>query len=365
MSDFDNPHKDQDYLGLLSSIRDLFEIVSAMMDSRLTDPSNKILYAKRWNNANLRFEEWSGSAWAAKVLGIAGGGTGASTAETARANLGITTSGDIAAAIAAHDAVTSAHQAVSVATANRIIVRDAAGRAKVVAPSATTDIALKSTVDDHSNLTSPHSSTPSPTANRLIVRDGTGKAQVAIPTEAADITRKDYVDAAVAAIYLLMTNNLATKTRAKFVTNTNGNPNVSDTVLNVNSLVVVTWTTIGPTGGGCTVTWSALDSVPTDADWIEVRGLLFFSGVGMTASSFYSEFICGTEYGSTQATANNNMLADVCCYSDSAGRGGAAQIYTAKLPVSSRRIRLYRYATYTGGIHTSEMFLTGYGYNPT
>lgn len=44
------------------------------------------------------------------------------------------------------DATTGIHGAVSAATASKLIIRDAAGRAKVVAPSAEDDIALKSTV---------------------------------------------------------------------------------------------------------------------------------------------------------------------------------------------------------------------------
>jgi len=45
-----------------------------------------------------------------------------------------------------HDA-TTAHSAVSAATANRIIIRDASGRARVAAPSDSTDIARKEEVD--------------------------------------------------------------------------------------------------------------------------------------------------------------------------------------------------------------------------
>jgi len=44
------------------------------------------------------------------------------------------------------DATTGIHGAVSAATANKLIIRDAAGRAKVAAPSAESDIALKSNV---------------------------------------------------------------------------------------------------------------------------------------------------------------------------------------------------------------------------
>lgn len=44
---------------------------------------------------------------------------------------------------------TTAHGAVSAATASKIIIRDGSGRAKVVAPSAADDIALLSTTTDH------------------------------------------------------------------------------------------------------------------------------------------------------------------------------------------------------------------------
>ncbi len=49
------------------------------------------------------------------------------------------------------DATTGVHGAVSTATANRLIQRDANGRAQVVAPSAAEDIARKDTVDTHAN----------------------------------------------------------------------------------------------------------------------------------------------------------------------------------------------------------------------
>jgi hypothetical protein len=44
------------------------------------------------------------------------------------------------------DLTTGIHGAVSTATASKLLIRDAAGRAKVVAPSAEDDIALKSNV---------------------------------------------------------------------------------------------------------------------------------------------------------------------------------------------------------------------------
>jgi len=88
--------------------------------------------------------------------------------------------------------------ATSAATANRIIIRDSAGRAKVAAPSASDDIARKDTVDAHANATSGiHGATSSATANRLIIRDSNGRASVAGPTSASHIATKGYVDGLV------------------------------------------------------------------------------------------------------------------------------------------------------------------------
>ena len=54
-----------------------------------------------------------------------------------------------------HNGVTDPHSATSVATANRLILRDANGRAKVAVPSASDDIARKNEVDTvQSNLDS-------------------------------------------------------------------------------------------------------------------------------------------------------------------------------------------------------------------
>ena len=58
----------------------------------------------------------------------------------------------------AHANLTAAHSATSTATANRIIIRDSAGRAKVAAPSASDDIARKAEVDAVSSALNTHRS---------------------------------------------------------------------------------------------------------------------------------------------------------------------------------------------------------------
>lgn len=101
----------------------------------------------------------------------------------------------------AHVGSTSAHSATSSAAANRIVLRDAHGRAKVAAPEEADDIARKAEVDvvqdnltAHESATNVHDATSSATANRIIIRDASGRAKVAAPAEADDIARKAEVD---------------------------------------------------------------------------------------------------------------------------------------------------------------------------
>jgi HAMP domain-containing protein len=105
------------------------------------------------------------------------------------------------------------------ATPNALILRDGNGRASIVTPEATAEIANKGYVDsvtagevgtladevgtladnfdDHVADTDPHSATPEATPNRIILRDASGRAQVAAPSAEDDIARKAEVDAVI------------------------------------------------------------------------------------------------------------------------------------------------------------------------
>lgn len=98
--------------------------------------------------------------------------------------------GDI---VSDHATLTNPHSATSTATADRLILRDASGRAKVSAPSASDDIARKAEVDaatssvtTHAALTNPHSATSAATANRMVLRDANGRAQFAAGATGGD-----------------------------------------------------------------------------------------------------------------------------------------------------------------------------------
>jgi hypothetical protein len=57
------------------------------------------------------------------------------------------------------------------------------------------DSEIAALITAHNNVTSPHSATSTATADRLMLRDSFGRARVAAPVDASDIARKDTVDA--------------------------------------------------------------------------------------------------------------------------------------------------------------------------
>ncbi len=66
---------------------------------------------------------------------------------------------------------------------------------KAAAAAAAALVTAEEYTDTHAAVTDPHSATAAATANRLMLRDAAGRAQVAAPSADADIARKDTVDA--------------------------------------------------------------------------------------------------------------------------------------------------------------------------
>jgi hypothetical protein len=109
-----------------------------------------------------------------------------------------------------------AHGAASGPEPDAIVRRDADGRAQVAWPDDDGDIATKGYVDGamteadlgsvradlaaHVAATAVHSATNAATANRIVMRDASGRAQVANPSASADIATKSYVDTAVSGV---------------------------------------------------------------------------------------------------------------------------------------------------------------------
>jgi hypothetical protein len=147
-----------------------------------------------------------------------------------------------------------------------------------------------------------------------------------------------------------------------FVTNANGNPNVSDTQFLIAVNISSAWESIGPTGSGADNIWTALDSVPAGADWIEVRIEQTFQRTSGTDTGVYAD-IHARRNGSSEAHSLINKILALEGYGGTTVHVRASCTVTHKIPVSSRMFDLtYWAASYTS--HGNWMRLIGYGYNP-
>jgi hypothetical protein len=88
MADWSTPTLSTAYSTFLTSLKDRDTDAATMF---LTAPSNQPTGAIRYLRASDKFQEWDGAAWQDKVLAVAGGGTGGSSASAARTGLGLGT----------------------------------------------------------------------------------------------------------------------------------------------------------------------------------------------------------------------------------------------------------------------------------
>uniref|UniRef100_UPI0037097AD0 phage tail protein n=1 Tax=Paenibacillus ihumii TaxID=687436 RepID=UPI0037097AD0 len=103
------------------------------------------------------------------------------------------------------EALAATPRAVKSAFDTATAAQNTANAANAAAAAAETPSGAQSKVDAHANLTSVHGAVSTATANRLILRDAAGRAKVAAPAAADDIARKDTVDNAVGTLSNLLT----------------------------------------------------------------------------------------------------------------------------------------------------------------
>lgn len=85
MADFNQPTLST----LYADVMDILKARDVDAISLAESPTNPPTGAMRWNRTDGKFQEWSGAAWVDRLISLAGGGTGASTAAGARTNLGL------------------------------------------------------------------------------------------------------------------------------------------------------------------------------------------------------------------------------------------------------------------------------------
>jgi len=149
-----------------------------------------------------------------------------------------------------------------------------------------------------------------------------------------------------------------------FTDNANGNPNVSDTGFNIHSLTESTWVggDIGATGSGATNTWTALDSVPSDADWIEIKVDSWGVSSGDTADTGRAILVYARDDGSSETIGGDNLISTVYTYTNSNGSGQGRTTSSVKVPITSRVFEAYWVSTFNDSTNIT-IYLVGYGYN--
>ena len=179
---------------------------------------------------------------------------------------------------------------------------------------------------------------------------------------------KTLLDDATAAAFMttlgITSNGQSLITAADFSTFSNaatGIPAVSATVFDVDAVISDAWETVGPTGSEATNIWTALDGVPTDVDWIELRILHSIYTTGETPGDLISSSLYGRDSGSTATNGFSTMISLCSTVVSSTGILRASNTTAGvKIPATSAVFELYM----TGPAYDIvNIILTGYGYN--
>lgn len=151
--------------------------------------------------------------------------------------------------------------------------------------------------------------------------------------------------------------------QAQFVTRSDYHT-ISNTQLTESSFTDgASFVSVGPTDGGADVVWSALDALPADIDWIEVRIRLTDTNSGSPTQG--GIVMHSRPNGSLSGTGTGALTEIARAFVGVAGAGATSltvvNTVATKLKVTDRKFEMY-YSSISGsgGFH---MVVTGYGYN--
>jgi len=143
-----------------------------------------------------------------------------------------------------------------------------------------------------------------------------------------------------------------------FINASDGGPYIDSTYFSVSGNIGAAWESVGPTGGGADNTWTALDSVPTDVDWILVKFYAYASD-NDTDSNY-----CLT-YARRQGSSLIFGLTTMVNALRVGGQAGfvryVGDVSFVYIPVNSAQFDLYFITNMDN--ETVYIYLAGYGYN--
>lgn len=118
------------------------------------------------------------------------------------------------------------------------------------------------------------------------------------------------------------------------------------------------WESVGPTGSGADNIWTALDSVPISAQWIELRIVAQASSAGGAVLDIYTR-----AFGSSQSVAAANKILGLSQQAASVLNHDAYTNMNTKMQVdASTRFEVYWNKNVADSVGW-RFFLAGYGFN--
>jgi hypothetical protein len=149
-----------------------------------------------------------------------------------------------------------------------------------------------------------------------------------------------------------------------FVNEANDQPVAVTGEFDIDSSVVETaWESVGPTGAGADNTWTALDSVDADADWIQVRIACESSDSDSSASALRTTRIYARGGDGSQGAGPINQIHKHAYYNDASGNGVYIGQNTVKIPVDSNIVFDVNWTSNCESLD-ADLYLIGWGYNP-
>ena len=367
---FNNPALSNTYSALLTDIRDMQSALATMNFTGATGtPTGSI----SWSTGNNRFERWNGSAWAAAM-------PNASTTVVGPTQLhdGIASTSTVLAATAnavktAYDAAvlaSSTSQAGRVELATDAETQTGTDTARAVTPASlractATEtrigvVELATTAEVQTGTDTARAVTPAGLAARTATETRAGVVELATTAEAiaGSDTARAVTPAGLSAA--MRPTTVAGHVRAGNMQLYNGAtsyPSGVDYIIIDSAVAEDAWVTVGPTGSGATLTWDALDSLPSTARILMVSSTLFFESA--TASAFQYLELYAAAGGVTPTAATSAQIAAVVMHGQPTGSEAETRTF-GFIPLNSSRVFQIRWSATAVANPYAALFYKGF-----
>lgn len=143
------------------------------------------------------------------------------------------------------------------------------------------------------------------------------------------------------------------------VTDTN-TPTISTTSIDVNiDIAASTWESVGPTGSGADNIWTALDSLPLEADWVELR----IRADTINTGDFVNYKMWARKTGSSLGATDSTLVAHHALALPGRTAVQVRLTTQAMVPVDGSNRFDLQWQRIAGTSGANSVLLVGYGFN--